>query len=106
ADAVSGRDLAGEDPLVSGAAVLRKRVSVRPTSVDFDGGHELGIACHRSDAAGRNDVQHQSRMVIAERQHVSLESLWLLVDDAQSGGQGRARALTAAAVSVSSRRSD
>ena len=49
--AVSGRHLAREDPLVSGAAILRKRISVRPASVDLDGRHELGVTGDRADAA-------------------------------------------------------
>ena len=34
-----------------GAAVFRKRIPVRPASVDLRSGHELGVARHRADLA-------------------------------------------------------
>ena len=52
-DPVSGRRLAREDPFLPGAAVLRKRVSVRPASMDLRGGNELGVVGDRADVAGR-----------------------------------------------------
>ena len=50
AHAVSGRSVAGEDALVPGAAVLRKRIPVRPASVDLRGRHRLGVTRHRADS--------------------------------------------------------
>src|SRR3954471_2804596 len=44
--------MAREDPLVSGAAVLRERGPVRAPPVDFSRRHELGVARDRADTAG------------------------------------------------------
>ena len=43
--------LAREDALVPGAAIFRKRISVRAASVDLSGRHELGGTRDRADAA-------------------------------------------------------
>ena len=48
---VSGWDVAGEDALVPRAAIFRKRIPLRTTSVDLDSGHELGESRDRTDAA-------------------------------------------------------
>src|SRR5439155_24573246 len=50
---VSGWRLARANAFLPGAAVLRKRLSIRAPSVDFIGRDQLGIAGDRADAAGR-----------------------------------------------------
>ena len=55
---VSGRSLAREDALLSGPAVLRKRISFRAASMDLRRRNELGVTGDRADVARR--VAHET----------------------------------------------